>query len=66
LLNQLDGGCHLPFGVTIQGAETAWSLELFYSGEVSASEPLRLHLTGESPDALADEAWIEIEAYRKG
>ncbi|MFT5783706.1 MAG: hypothetical protein ACI9JE_001028, partial [Candidatus Krumholzibacteriia bacterium] len=25
----------------------------------------QLHLNGEDPDALADLAWTEIEAYRK-
>ncbi len=66
LLNRLDGGCHLPFGVTIEGTGTAWQLDLYYASEIDANEPLRLHLTGESPDALADLAWLEIEAYRKG
>jgi len=66
LLNQLDGGCHLPFGVTIEGADSAWSLELFYADETVGHEPLRLHLTADSPTAVADLAWTEIEAYRKG
>jgi hydroxymethylbilane synthase len=65
LLNNLDGGCHLPFGVTISGSGQQWELELFYVGEAEESVPLQLHLNGEDPDALADLAWTEIEAYRK-
>ena len=39
LLNKLDGGCHLPFGVNIQGSGTNWHLEAFW-GDDDINRPL--------------------------
>lgn len=66
LLNQLDGGCHLPFGVNITGAGSTWKLEVFYGDDDITREPLRFTLDGTDPDALGAEAWERIVAYKKG
>lgn len=66
LLNQLDGGCHLPFGLNIQGAGDSWRLECFYSEMDSDREPLKFGFDGDDPEAMADEAWARITAYRQG
>jgi porphobilinogen deaminase len=66
LLNQLDGGCHLPFGVNIQGAGKTWRLEAFYADPTFACEPLRFTLDGTDPGSLGAAAWERIAAYRKG
>jgi len=65
LLNKLDGGCHLPFGVNIQGTGTNWHLEAFLGDDDINRPPLRFTLDGADPDALAAAAWDRIAAYRK-
>ncbi len=60
LLNRLDGGCQLPFGVNIQQGENGWQLEIFFADSPEDSHPLRLSLKGDSPDDLAEEAWIAL------
>jgi hydroxymethylbilane synthase len=64
LLRRLEGGCQLPFGVTITGAGAAWRLEAFLAREVDDPRPLRLSLTGSDPDALAEAAWPGLSAHR--
>jgi len=66
LLSQLDGGCHMPFGVNIQGAGATWQLETFLGDDDITREPLRFTLAGGDPDELGAEAWQRISAYRKG
>jgi hydroxymethylbilane synthase len=66
LLNRLEGGCHLPFGVNLQGAGSDWRLEAFLGDDDITRQPLRFTLTGSDPDSLAEEAWKQIAAYRKG
>ena len=66
LLNQLEGGCHLPFGVNIDGAGSVWKLEAFLGDDNITREPLRFTLDGTDPDALGAEAWERIVVYMKG
>ncbi len=66
LLNQLDGGCHMPFGVNIAGAGTDWKLEAFLGDDDITREPLRFTLEGANPAKLGAEAWDRIVAYQKG
>jgi len=66
LLNRLDGGCQLPFGVNIQSANDGWQLEAFLGHDDPQREPLRFSLPGSSPTELADTAWTHLAAYRKG
>ncbi len=66
LLNQLDGGCHMPFGVNIEGAGSQWKLEAFLGDDDVTREPLRFTLNGSDPDTLGAEAWQRIKAYKKG
>jgi len=60
LLNRLDGGCQLPFGVNIQPADGHWQLEAFFADSPEDSDPLRISLQGDNPDTLAEEAWISL------
>ncbi|MEN8006471.1 MAG: hydroxymethylbilane synthase [Candidatus Krumholzibacteriota bacterium] len=62
LLQRLEGGCQLPFGINIQPVEGEWRLETFLSG--SGDEPLRLTLEGSDLDALVAECWEMICEYR--
>jgi len=57
LLNRLDGGCQLPFGVNIERADGGWHLEAFLADSPEDDNPLRFSLNGENPDDLAEEAW---------
>ena len=66
LLNRLDGGCHMPFGVNIQGAGQSWRLETFLGDDDITREPLRFTLSGTEPTTMADEAWQRIQIYREG
>ncbi|MCB1182826.1 hydroxymethylbilane synthase [bacterium] len=67
LLNQLEGGCHIPFGANIQGAGDSWHLEIYYADDAASERaPLRFSADGADPEELADRAWREITAYRKG
>lgn len=65
LLNRLDGGCHMPFGVNIAGAGQAWRLEAFLGDDDITREPLRFGLDGSDPQAMATEAWQRIQKYKK-
>lgn len=60
LLNRLDGGCQLPFGVNIQQDEKIWRLEAFFADSPDDNDPLRISLQGGSPEELAEEAWKSL------
>jgi hydroxymethylbilane synthase len=62
LLQRLEGGCQLPFGVNIQQDGDEWRLEVFLAG--SGDEPLRLTLEGSDLDTLVAECWEMISEYR--
>lgn len=66
LLSRLDGGCHMPFGVNIQGAAGDWKLEAFLGDDDITREPLRFTLNGTDPAVLSDQAWDRISAYQQG
>jgi len=65
LLNRLDGGCQLPFGVNIERFESGWRLEAFLADSPEDPNPLRLSLRGDNPDDLAEEAWKSLGARQK-
>ena len=60
LLEKLDGGCQLPFGVNIRPHDGAFRLVCFWSPAAEADDPLRFDLEGDDPLALADEAHARI------
>jgi hydroxymethylbilane synthase len=62
LLQRLEGGCQLPFGINIQRTDGDWKMEVFLSG--SREEPLRVTLEGTDLDALVSECWEMISEYR--
>lgn len=66
LLRRLDGGCQLPFGVNVRRATDGWKLELFLAKDDLGARALRISSTGDSPAALAAEAWRKIVAHRGG
>ncbi len=65
LLNRLDGGCQLPFGVNIQLTDGQWKMEVFLADSAEDNDPLRLSLQGNSPDDLAEEAWKSLAVKQK-
>ncbi len=65
LLERLDGGCQLPFGVNIQPAGGGWKLEAFLAAHAQDTKPVRFTLEGADPDALADEAWERLRPHRE-
>ena len=64
LLQKLEGGCQLPFGINIKPADGAWKLECFLAEADDSREPLRLSKEGTDLDALKAETWSDIQAYR--
>lgn len=62
LLEKLEGGCQLPFGINIQPVDDRWRLEVFLSG--FGDEPLRMTLEGSDLDTLVNECWELISEYR--
>jgi porphobilinogen deaminase len=62
LLEKLDGGCQLPFGVNIRPAGDGYHLDLYYAPPAGGA-PLRLALDGDDPLALADAAYARIRAH---
>lgn len=64
LLNRLDGGCQLPFGVNVSSDGDAWRLEAFLAVSPQDPAPLRLSLTGDSPEAVTEQAWTAIQEHR--
>ena len=62
LLEKLDGGCQLPFGVNISAAGDAFRLECFWQDKEALAQPLRFTLDGDDPTALAEQAHARIFA----
>jgi len=62
LLQRLEGGCQLPFGINIQPNGDEWCLEVFLSG--FGDGPLRVTLEGSDLDTLVAECWEMISEYR--
>ena len=62
LLQRLEGGCQLPFGINIQPVDGGWLLESFLSGY--GDEPQRLTLEGSDLDSVVSECWEMISEYR--
>ena len=62
LLQRLEGGCQLPFGINIQPVEGGWRLESFLSG--FGDEPQRLTVEGSDLDTVVSECWEMISEYR--
>jgi hydroxymethylbilane synthase len=60
LLERLDGGCQLPFGVNVRPEGRAWRLDAFLAEAADDPHPVRCVLTGDDPAALADEAWRQL------
>lgn len=63
LLQRLEGGCQLPFGINIQPVDGGWILESFLSGY--GDKPQRLTLEGSDLDAVVSECWEMISEYRE-
>lgn len=64
LLERLDGGCQLPFGVNVRRTEAGFRLSAFWAAGESAS-PLRFDLDGPDPSVLADLAFDRIRAAKE-
>ena len=65
LLQRLDGGCQLPFGVNVAPTAGGFRLEAFLANAPDDPAPVRFTLTGDDPAALADEAWERLRPSRK-
>ncbi len=64
LLEKLEGGCQLPFGVNVRRDGDQWRLDTFLAASAQDDKPLRLNLVNEDLDALANAAWTELKAFR--
>ena len=64
LLTRLEGGCQLPFGVNVRRDGDQWILDTFLASTDSDAAPLRLTLTDTDLDALTEQAWTALKAYR--
>ena len=62
LLERLDGGCQLPFGVNVRRLGDGFRLSAFWSPRDGVGAPLHLRLDGPDPEALGDEALRRIRA----
>lgn len=56
LLERLEGGCQLPFGVNVRRDDAGFVLSAFWSPK-EGGEPLDFRLEGPEPEALGDEAY---------
>jgi len=65
LLNRLDGGCQLPFGINVSEADGGWKLEAFLAAGPTDPSPLRFSLQGDNPEDLAEEAWERLGRKRQ-
>lgn len=65
LLEKLDGGCQLPFGVNIRPFADGFRLVAFWCPAGVFDAPLRFRLDGPDPMALADEAYDIIRRKRE-
>ncbi len=66
LLNRLDGGCQLPFGVNVRQEDGAWKLDAFLASSETDPEPLRITLQGDDPEDLTEQAWDALARKRNG
>jgi hydroxymethylbilane synthase len=64
LLNRLDGGCQLPFGVNLRREDDAWQLEAFLADSPTDAEPLRISLSAATCEEAAELAWARIQEHR--
>ena len=64
LLQKLEGGCQLPFGINVKPAGGGWKVEAFLASMDEGPEPLRFSLEGPDLDALKSETWDRLKAYR--
>ena len=60
LLQWLEGGCQLPFGVNVRKTESGWRLDAFLAFSPTDESPRRLSLAGPDPDTLAEQAWQQL------
>jgi len=65
LLERLDGGCQLPFGVNVQPQGDGWKLETFLAADAEGNGAVRFTLEGSDPAALGDEAWARLKPHRE-
>ena len=65
LLERLDGGCQLPFGVNVQPAGGGWKLEAFLAAHAEDTGGVRFTLEGDDPAALGEEAWRRLRPHRE-
>lgn len=65
LLERLEGGCQLPFGVNVRAEGDTWRLEAFLAKAADDPSPLRFTLEGPDPVALGEEAWSRLGPHRK-
>ncbi len=64
ILNALEGGCQLPLGVLIEPGKSGYTLDLFLGTVSGEGNPLKLHLEGPNPMALAEEAMSRIQSHQ--
>ncbi|MBE0566796.1 MAG: hydroxymethylbilane synthase [Krumholzibacteria bacterium] len=65
LLERLDGGCQLPFGVNVQPHGDGWKLEAFLAAHAEDTGGVRFTLEGDDPAALGEEAWRRLRPHRE-
>ncbi len=65
LLELLDGGCQLPFGVNVRLFGEGYRLVVFWCDVDDCCAPLRFQLDGPNPMMLADEAFGIIREQQK-
>lgn len=67
LLERLEGGCQIPFGVNVNRAGAGWLLMAFLAPiEQGSRQPLRIRLEGDELEPLVEEAWQQLSRYRNG
>jgi hydroxymethylbilane synthase len=66
LLERLEGGCQLPFGINVRPDGEQWVLEAFLAKAADDTVPLRFTLAGPDPVALGEEAWGLLKPHREG
>ncbi len=66
LLEKLEGGCQLPFGVNVRPHGDGFRLVCFWCSPEGCDDPLRFQLEGPDALALADEALAIIREAEGG